>query len=259
MNYLDPEMQFLVAFAKLDLNLLDENAWVNLRVQFRGFLRGDSNWPKRKGTPRFIIQEYPFPCVEDIDWVNAQTASTDEYLSIHSRIRRLLEDVAGTRIEWEAQLRTGARRSRHRSESGGLVFAPRSVERMTLSLTVSPEVTAGRWSEWSQLPDNKRPPLSERATFNVKAHFGDAVVFKALLLLWLVPTNTVRRCELCGELFAAARRDSRGCSLACARKLYWKSPKGKRKLREVYEANNWRLGVRRRKSARRQSPRADKT
>lgn len=259
----DPHLLFILAFAETDLRRLDKREWVNLRGRLRRFLEG-----RRRLVDGFHTQSeerkirglsFDVSCHESLSAdfpirsADPLTATPEQFEEVQYRVKRIVDSVVRTRVRWERlerrrirQLRSG---SMHENALSRTLGGGGTMETLKIAVVVLPDVTAPPRTEWMQMSESKRPPLSEAATLSVSAGFSDAVVFQTCMTLWLLPTNTIRECSNpdCKRLFAAPRTDSKGCSTRCTRSLYWLGPKGRKKLREKYQKNGWQLGARRRR------------
>ncbi len=209
---LDARLVFLVNFTRTDIGGCSAVEWTALLGRFDDFLNG-----RMDGTGPVVHADDPSQ--QPAAW------SPELVRRIQKRVQRHLDDVIGQRLRRET--------SRSQKSTGHGPFA------VLQSIT-----TLFRWeAKVGVVPRNR---AGRAAVLTIRADAETAVSAMTQIILWLSEGTDapVRRCAECDGYFVAPRVDSFCCSPRCTRRRWWKSPKGKKNLKQIYARSGWKLGAR---------------
>jgi hypothetical protein len=207
-------LAFLVAFAGEDLAALDNQGQQGIRASIRSFLEGSAT--TLHATCRNASPE---------------TANWDDIAAAQRKIQTVLNQTVGRRLKWAQERQQRPQANPQPGQPVARIESVTTFWNANVHIGVTP----------TRLRDK------QSAALEVRADLPDVLVFVAQLVVWTEePATPIRRCAAdgCQRFFVAVRSDSRCCSTACTKRDWWARPKGRKKLKQIYKDNGWKLGAR---------------
>jgi hypothetical protein len=245
----DVRLDFLVRFARMNLDALSPGDWLNVRQEIRAFIAG--YWggfgePVRPFPPAAYRMSGKVTSGPD-----STTCDTRQIRALWVDTQMQLDMVVGNRELQKAKqawLESAAKRSKRKTPG-----APKEIHAILERVFVEDHTPVSIGIDIVSGTDSMSTP-AEPMPLMLNGAIGDVFLTMVRLTLWRVPNTHVRLCAECRLPFVPKRQDSRCCSQACNQRNWWKGSKGQTKLKEIYSSNGWTRGGRGSKKRRRVAP-----